>query len=75
MVLLHPGPAHRVAQASRAGRQHLPAAGVATAPQPPRRANEADAGRLYSSISLRSPLHSVWNVPSRSTRLYVWAPK
>ena len=29
----------------------------------------------YSSISLRSPLHSVWNVPSRSTRLYVWAPK
>ena len=33
------------------------------------------AGRLgpvgYSSISLRSPLHSVWNVPSRSTRLYV----
>lgn len=25
----------------------------------------------YSSISLRSPLHSVWNVPSRSTRLYV----
>lgn len=29
----------------------------------------------YSSISLRSPLHNVWNVPSRSTRLYVWAPK
>lgn|GEM_PF-2078811 len=48
---------------------------VETTPQPPRRANEADAGRLgsvgYSSISLRSPLHSVWNVPSRSTRLYV----
>lgn len=52
---------------------------VETTPQPPRRANEADAGWLgpvsYSSISLRSPLHSVWNVPSRSTRLYVWAPK
>lgn len=52
---------------------------VETTPQPPRRANEADAGRLgpvgYSSISLRSRLHSVWNVPSRSTRLYVWAPK
>lgn len=52
---------------------------AATAPQPSHRANEADAGRLgrvgYSSISLRSPLHNVWNVPSRSTRLYVWAPK
>ena len=52
---------------------------VETTPQPSHRANEADAGRLgpvdYSSISLRSPLHSVWNVPSRSTRLYVWAPK
>ena len=51
MVLLHPGPAHRVAQASRAGRQHLPAAGVATAPQPPRRANEADAGRLLLDLA------------------------
>ena len=59
---------------------------AATAPRPryggsPAAAPSQRGGRWsawagpYSSISLRSPLHNVWNVPSRSTRLYVWAPK
>ena len=37
----------------------------------PTRRTLVGLGRSYSLISLRSPLHSVWNVPSRSTRLYV----
>lgn len=94
VLFLHPGPVHRGQSGSPGVDQRLRTCErrnsalaplrqlpgpVETTPQPPRRANEADAGRLgpvgYSSISLRSPLHSVWNVPSRSTRLYVWAPK
>jgi|GEM_PF-4388435 len=29
----------------------------------------AHTAERYASISLRSPAHTVWNVPSRSTRL------
>ena len=69
-------PRQRTSPATTADQQPRQLPGlVETTHQPPRPANEADAGRLgpvgYSSISLRSPLHSVWNVPSRSTRLYV----